>query len=698
MRWSIVRTVFLKELREMLRDRRSLIIMFGVPLVLYPMLMLGIAGLAQSKQKEMQEESARVVVVNAADAPRLVELIEQKESGLEKATPAGEPQQALREEKVQAILTVPQGAQREALEGRPVTFDVKVDRSRRSTPFVEGKVEKVLRQYEKWVVEQRLQSRGVPTAVLEGFKTQTTDIATGEQRFGNLMAGILPLFLLITGMLGAFFPALNVTTTEREHGTLETLLVSPAGRGELLIAKGALVLLAGLVTAGLNMLSMSMVMWRAFSMIGGKLGESLQISPGALALAYVAAVPTLIFFSAIVLVVGLLARTYREASSMATPVMLLPTISMLVGLVQPKPTPGILMTPIANTTVIIHEVLVGKATVGAFAAAFAASCLYAALLVSAAARLFNNEQLVNPAWEPLSIKGLGRRGGRVRRRLPGVDEVVALWAVTILLSFYVTPSVGHWSLMAMLAVVELGLITAPAAGLAWLARWNWRETFSWRPAKASEYVGAALVGLGLIPWASFLFVMQNRVWSAEPEYFRMNTRVLAEAVAAHPWVVPIVVGALAGFCEEFLYRGPIQRALLRKVPPAAALLIGAAMFSAAHLDLHGFPVRMLLGLALGYVAWRGGSIFPAMLMHGIYDAAQVGYLAYQVRAEGVAAVVEKSGHPEPLTVTTFILLAIGAAFVAGGYLLMRRAWETRLAESADRDESALPVAAGPRVV
>ena len=82
----------------------------------------------------------------------------------------------------------------------------------------------------------------------------------------------------------------------------------------------------------------------------------------ALALSYLAAVPTLIFFSAIVLVVGLLARTYREASSMATPVMILPVISMVAGLAEPKISAAILLTPIINTTVIIREVLTGRAT------------------------------------------------------------------------------------------------------------------------------------------------------------------------------------------------------------------------------------------------------------------------------------------------------------------------------------------------
>src|SRR6185295_2721597 len=111
------------------------------------------------------------------------------------------------------------------------------------------------------------------------------DIASADQRFGKLMAMSLPVLLLMTGMLGALFPALNATTTERELGTLETLLVTPAGRMELLVAKGALVLLSGLLTSALNMLSMSLVIWRSLSAFEGSMGI-LTINMKALGLTY----------------------------------------------------------------------------------------------------------------------------------------------------------------------------------------------------------------------------------------------------------------------------------------------------------------------------------------------------------------------------------------------------------------------------
>ena len=145
--------------------------------------------------------------------------------------------------------------------------------------------------------------------------------------------------IVSTGMLGPLFPALNATTTERERGTLETLLASPAGRTELLVGKGLLVLLGGLVTAGLNMGSMSLVLLRVYSLAdksqpGGILSD-LAVNPAALALTYLAAVPTFIFFAGLVMIVGLLARTYQEANAFATPVLMLPISAAVIGLADP---------------------------------------------------------------------------------------------------------------------------------------------------------------------------------------------------------------------------------------------------------------------------------------------------------------------------------------------------------------------------
>src|SRR4051812_27515756 len=196
MRWSIIKIVFRKELREMLRDRRSLAIMFGIPLVLYPILTVLIGTIGVSKKKQFTETPARVTIVNAADAPNLVQVVEQKESGATNV-PSKDPDKDLAEGKLDAVLIVPAKTQAEALAGKQPEIVIKLDRSRTSTAFVEGKVNKLLSNFDRWVVEQRLRDRGENIDLLKPLKRNTVDIASADQRFGKLMAMSLPVILLM---------------------------------------------------------------------------------------------------------------------------------------------------------------------------------------------------------------------------------------------------------------------------------------------------------------------------------------------------------------------------------------------------------------------------------------------------------------------------------------------------------------------
>jgi len=115
-----------------------------------------------------------------------------------------------------------------------------------------------------------------------------------------------------------------------------------------------------------------------------------------------------------------------------------------------------------------------------------------------------------------------------------------------------------------------------------------------------------------------------------------------------------------------LFRGPIQTALMRKSRPWVAIAIGAVIFAAAHLDLHGLALRAALGVALGWVVWRSGSIFPAMVLHGLYDAGTVGLAAWEVHhlgAEGAGPILNGAG---------VVRLIIGALLSLVGVWLIRQ--------------------------
>jgi len=672
MRLDIVSAVFRKELREMLRDRRSLAVMFGLPLVLYPMVALGIASLGANKKHELTEQVARVMMTDTAAAPHLREMMRDKSSGIElvPSETDRDPRELLSQGRIDAVIEVTPDLEKAALEGHAINLDALLDRSRTTADFVERKLRKLIDDYQHWVIEQRLKERGVPASVLTPITLKTDDVANSAQRFGHVLAQALPVLLMMTGMLGALFPALNATTTERELGTLEALLLTPARRFELLAAKGALVLLCGLLTAGLNMLSMSLVLLRSVTLVQGA-AANLSISPGMLALSYLAAVPALIFFTAIVMIVGLVARNFREANAFATPVMLIPLASFAVAVMEPKATPALLITPVANTTIVIREVLTGRASAGPFLLAFFSSCLYAGIILSLAGRLFSSEQLVNPAWEPLSFKLLRRGVARRQPRIPAVDEAMVLFCVVLLLLFYISPSFLNHGLLPAAAGNELLLILAPTLAFAAIGNWDWVRTFSLRRPPVKVLIAAALIGIGLSPWSILVVNVQEKFWPSDPQTMARQQEIYTAALRAFPALTIIVTALLAGVCEESLFRGPIQTSLLRKVPPWAAITFAAFLFSAVHFDVHDLAIRAALGALLGWIAWQSGSILPAIIAHCLYDSTQLAIEWWALSNGRVTATPPQSGLG--LEKLDFVALAVGAAMLVVAAVLWVRA-------------------------
>jgi sodium transport system permease protein len=639
LRLNIVGAVFRKELREMLRDRRSLIVMLGLPLVLYPLLAIGIATLQGGKKRELTERVGKVVLNDPDSAPHLRDMLAAKVSGLELGPPRSpaDVQRSLADGSIDAAIEVTPDLEQEGRAGNRVEVKVRLDRSRTTADFVERKIRRIIDNYQRWLTEQRLAERKIPLSVLAPVEMTTDDVADPSQRFGHLLAQALPVLLLMTGMLGALFPALNATTTERELGTMESLLLTPARRFELLAAKGLLVLLCALLTAGLNMLSMSATLLRALTLVSDH-PLNLSISPSMLILSYIAAVPALIFFSALVLIVGLVARNFREANSFATPVMLIPLTAFAIAMSEPKATAALLITPVASTTIVIREVLTGRATVGQFLLAFSSSCLYAGIILSFAGRLFSSEQLVNPAWEPVSLKLFRRREKTTAPRLPAVDEALILFCISLLLLFYISPNFLKHGLLAEAIANEILLILVPTLLYSMIARWDWRKTFSLNATSTPILIAAALLGIGLSPWAPLLKTFQDKLWHPDPETERDTMNAFVAALQTYPVIKVIVIGFLAGVCEEILFRGPIQCSMLRRIPAWAAILFTALLFAGMHLDVHGFPLRTLLGMLLGWIVWRTGSIYPAMLAHGLYDISSLAMAAWQIHHSGLSSI------------------------------------------------------------
>ncbi len=245
-------------------------------------------------------------------------------------------------------------------------------------------------------------------------------------------------------------------------------------------------------------------------------------------------------------------------------------------------------------------------------------------------------------------------------------------------------------IIAVMVIGELALCAVPAWLWALIGRQKLTEAFAWRRAGARQYLGAALLALGFVAGAQALVVLQNRVWPRGMAGQEASNAFLLPLVHQHPILMTLALPLAAAGSEELLFRGVLQRALVKRMPAWIALGLGAVLFAAVHLDLQGFVVRVLLGVLLGVMVLRSRSIFPAMLTHFLYDAVLLGGTAWSVHHLGLKTALRVAGRADGGLSGQELAWygGVGTALVGLGWLLCVSGWRRRLDKTLETEAAA----------
>ncbi len=327
--FGLVGAVFAKEMIETLRDRRTLVVAFVLPLVLMPVVTLGVPYLAERQQHRREEAPSRVVVVGA---PRGGEVLASGIArGFIRPVESGDPRGALSGGAVDAILEVPEDFGSRLREGDGEVTIV-FDESQPASAVARGRIEEVIASYGLALSEQRLREAGLSRQDLAPIRVTAHSIADRRRLGGALMAGLLPFFLAIWAVVGGQHAALDAGAGEKERRTLETLLVAPPPRWVLATGK-FLAVAASSAAAVTVVIAAALVSLFAGAWWGlaGLARASLVVGAGpAIALAAVA-ISLVALLSALQLALSLLARSMREAQQFFTPVYLVVSLPAMAA-------------------------------------------------------------------------------------------------------------------------------------------------------------------------------------------------------------------------------------------------------------------------------------------------------------------------------------------------------------------------------
>jgi len=671
----VVSLVYRKELKETLRDRRTLIIMVLLPLVLYPLVVLALGQGAAAQRLDQQEKSSRVGITGAR-----WQRLEHTLAGMKRVeiTKPGTLDK-LHAGQIDLMVVVPSGYREELARDGTVALSLSYLRSSDRSVEALRRAREALKELAADMREERLKARGLPLTLPDPVKLEEEDKATSRAMGAKILAGALPLMVVLMVLLGAFYPAIDLTAGEKERGTLETLLVSPVRRTDVITGKFLVVATIALATGLLNLGSIGLSFFLGFRTFLDMAKLPLSLPWSHLGLTVLALVPASIFYAAVMLAVAALARSFKEAQNLLTPIyMVFMMPSMLAMLPWIKLTPVSAMVPAVNIALLTREIISGKLEILPLLICLLSSLLYTAAALRLAARIYSSERLLF-APEPLATRLRARRDKtRGLRTRPDPGEAVMVLLLVMGLILMVGQRLQMADLVSGLLVTEWVLIALPVILLMRLGRFNVRAALGLRYPGTMTMLGAALAGVsGWVLVGVLVEQVQQRVMPIPEEFLKEMQRMLFSE-DRHMLLDLFLLAVSPAICEELLFRGLLLRATVRPLGMRGAILLNGILFGVFHLSIHRFMPTLLLGLVLAYIALRSGSLLPGILFHFLNN----GFAVVVGRLVGDA-----TGSTPPEMVSIPVVLTAAVIFTVGIVLVNRANAGEGLAPSRARPPS-----------
>ena len=393
-------TVYFKEMLELLRDKKTFIFTILVPIVAMPLIFAGLGYLTSTMFKKSENAELTYTVLGKQYSPSLSARFA-REKGFREVTLAQPDaiKQAIDDDLIKFALVIPPDfeASLEAHRQTPVALHynnaVTVDLTKK-------RVNAVIEAHNAALREAALAAMKMSKAelryALNPILLQEISTAGKRERLGAVVGGFLPYILLMVCLMAAMYPAIDLGAGEKERGTLETLLLAPIDRSQIVLAKFLVLCTVGLASALLMVGSLGLLLALFANRVEGGLALMVRsVGVGDLAMVALMLMPTAAIFAAILLSISIYAKSYKEATGMVSPLMMLVIVPIAVAML-----PGVelnwfwSMVPLTNVSLAMKELVKGTMDYRMFAAILLSTTLIAAALLAWCRWWFNREEVL----------------------------------------------------------------------------------------------------------------------------------------------------------------------------------------------------------------------------------------------------------------------------------------------------------------
>lgn len=393
---SLTKVIFLKELRETLRDKRVILGVVVSPLLLTPALMAAIMFFGSKKAVEQQQATLDVGIYQEAAFPELTDKVDANDRlNVTRYDSREEAIQAVRELKARAVLAIPHDARIVFQSNGTASVEIIYDQANENSGNAHNRLRGIINQFNREQTQQRLADASLDPAFIEPTKLTSTSIAEKSAVVGFALSMFLPYIVIMGAAFGGLNTAFDLCAGEKERGTMETLLVSPASRSQIVSGKLFTIFVISLISSVCSILGIVLALSFGGQIIETIFGEVPEISYINLAALVAIVIPLALLSSAALLIVSTFARNQKEAQAYIFPFIALflfpAALSFVFGAESPLYT-GLI--PVLNIALSMKQLLSNAFDLTYFSVALTSSLAYAWLSIKLTAKLFQRETIL----------------------------------------------------------------------------------------------------------------------------------------------------------------------------------------------------------------------------------------------------------------------------------------------------------------
>jgi sodium transport system permease protein len=388
MRLPIIQAIYQKEMLDMFRDRRTMISMVAVPLLVFPLLFLLMTRVMSRVEQNAEEEAKTMGIAVRVTSPAMREAL--AKTGI-RLVEKDNLRASVEKKEIAAAV--------EELPGTPAEMRIYVDSSNPTSTAAADRIRTALNEVKDQKVREGLRTSGIPESVLTPFTIKRTNVADERKMAGAMWGTIFGYILLLMMFTGGMYAVIDMTAGEKERKTLEALLASPASRREIVLGKTLAAISAIILTAALMVGSLSYSLRN--NQVGSRSEEvrqmmgTIPLDPHTIALIAAVLIPVAIFAASLMFAIAMFARSFKEGQSYLTPLALIVIFpALLGGMPGLHLTPVLCLIPIFNASMVVRGVLLGDITMTNFGVTLAANLVYAAIAFVIATQQFEKESVL----------------------------------------------------------------------------------------------------------------------------------------------------------------------------------------------------------------------------------------------------------------------------------------------------------------